>query len=126
MRNSDYRRTVKSLLLMKRFLGLVEMTFGLVNASCSLPEWQAVKMTFFALCWVPQILQAQSTGLPRQPCNNIRRLTKTRDMSKFAHSCKNCEKLEKSQILLTMENSSVGAVRRGPNKELRKIASNII
>ena len=29
-------------------LGLVEMTFGLVNASLSLPEWQAVKMTFFA------------------------------------------------------------------------------
>ena len=25
------------------------MTFGLVNASFSLPEWQAVKMTFFAL-----------------------------------------------------------------------------
>ena len=26
------------------------MTFGLVNASFSLPEWQAVKMTFFAPC----------------------------------------------------------------------------
>ena len=26
------------------------MTFGPVNASFSLPEWQAVKMTFFALC----------------------------------------------------------------------------
>ena len=26
------------------------MTFGLVNASFSLPEWQAVKMTFFAHC----------------------------------------------------------------------------
>ena len=34
--------------LMKTFLGLVEMTSGLVNASFSLPEWQAVKMTFFA------------------------------------------------------------------------------
>ena len=86
MRNSDYRRTVKSLLLMKRFLGLVEMTFGLVNASCSLPEWQAVKMTFFALCWVPQILQAQSTGLPRQPCNNIRRLTKTTEICPSSHT----------------------------------------
>ena len=30
------------------FLGLVEMTFGLVHASYSLPEWQAVKLTFFA------------------------------------------------------------------------------
>ena len=27
-------------------LGLVEMLFGLVNVSSSLPEWQAVKMTF--------------------------------------------------------------------------------
>ena len=31
-------------------LGLVEMTFGLVYASFSLPEWQALKMTFFAPC----------------------------------------------------------------------------
>ena len=30
------------------FLGLVEMTFGLVHASFSLPEWQASKTTFFA------------------------------------------------------------------------------
>ena len=42
--------TVKSILLIKKFGGLVEMTFGLVNASFSLPEWQAVKMTFFAPC----------------------------------------------------------------------------
>ena len=28
--------------------GLVEMIFGLVNVSFSLPEWQAIKMTFFA------------------------------------------------------------------------------
>ena len=48
LRNSNYRRTVKSTLLIKKFLGLVEMTFGLVYASLSLPEWQAVKTTFFA------------------------------------------------------------------------------
>ena len=37
-------------LLIKTFLGLVEMMFGLVNVSFefSLPVWQAVKMTFFA------------------------------------------------------------------------------
>ena len=29
---------------------LVEMMFRLVNASFSLPKWQAVKMTFFAPC----------------------------------------------------------------------------
>ena len=36
----------------QNFLGLVEMAFGLASASLSLPEWQAVKMTFFALCFV--------------------------------------------------------------------------
>ena len=30
------------------FVAIVEMTFGLVHASSSLPEWQALKMTFFA------------------------------------------------------------------------------
>ena len=35
-------------LLIKTFLGLVEMMFGPVNVSFSLPKWQAVKMTFFA------------------------------------------------------------------------------
>ena len=42
------RRTVKSILQVKKFLGLVEMMSGLVNASSSLPKWQAVKMIFFA------------------------------------------------------------------------------
>ena len=37
-------------LLVKTFLGLVEIIFGLVNVSFSLPEWPAVKMTFFAPC----------------------------------------------------------------------------
>ena len=37
-------------LLIKMRLGLVEMMFGLVNVSFSLPEWQAVKVTFFAPC----------------------------------------------------------------------------
>ena len=41
---------MKSILLVKNFLGLVEMTSGLVNASFSLPEWQAVKMILFAPC----------------------------------------------------------------------------
>ena len=39
---------MKSIVLIKKFEGLAEMTFGLVNASFTLPEWQAVKMTFFA------------------------------------------------------------------------------
>ena len=37
-------------LLIETFFGLVEMIFGLVNVTFSLPEWQAVKMTFFAPC----------------------------------------------------------------------------
>ena len=44
---------MKSILLVKKLLGLVEMTFGLVNASFSLPEWQAVKMVFF--CTLPTL-----------------------------------------------------------------------
>ena len=32
----------------QKAFGLVEMTFGLVNTSFSLSEWQAVKMLFFA------------------------------------------------------------------------------
>ena len=35
--------------------GLVEMTSGLVNASFSLSEWQAVKMIFFAPCELPSV-----------------------------------------------------------------------
>ena len=34
----------------KVFGATVKMTFGLVNSSFSLPEWQAVKMIFFAPC----------------------------------------------------------------------------
>ena len=41
---------MKSILLVKKLLGLVEMTSGLVNASFSLPEWQALKMIFFEPC----------------------------------------------------------------------------
>ena len=45
--NSNYRRTVTN--AHQNFVfRLVEMTFGLVHASYSLPKWQAVKLTFFA------------------------------------------------------------------------------
>ena len=40
---------MNSILLVKKFLELAEMMSGLVNASFSLPEWQVVKMFFFAL-----------------------------------------------------------------------------
>ena len=46
---------MKSILLDKKLLGLVEMMSGLVNASFSLPEWQAVKMIFFAP-WMCEVL----------------------------------------------------------------------
>ena len=39
---------MKSILLVKKLLGLAEMKSGLVNASVSLPEWQAIKIIFFA------------------------------------------------------------------------------
>ena len=34
----------------KKVLGLVEVSSGLVHARYSLPEWQAVKLTFFGPC----------------------------------------------------------------------------
>ena len=40
--------TVKSILLLKTLLALVEIMAGLVNVSFSLPVWQALKMIFFA------------------------------------------------------------------------------
>ena len=48
--HSNNRRTIQSILLVKKCLGLVEMTYGLVNANFSFPEWQAGKMIFFAPC----------------------------------------------------------------------------
>ena len=51
LRNSTYRTS-------KTLGGLVEMTFGLVNASFTLPKLQAVKMTFFAHC--PQLAYMHS------------------------------------------------------------------
>ena len=38
LRNSNNRRTVKSILLIKKLLGLVEMMPGLVNASSACPN----------------------------------------------------------------------------------------
>ena len=44
--NSNYRRVIINL-AHQIFFGQVEMTIGLVNVSYNLPEWQAVKLTFF-------------------------------------------------------------------------------
>ena len=50
LRKFEKQKNVKSILLVKKSWGLVEMTSGPVNASLSLPEWQAVKMIFYAPC----------------------------------------------------------------------------
>ena len=50
LRNLNNRRTVRSILLFQKLLGLVEIMPGLVNVGFSLPKWQAVKMIFFAPC----------------------------------------------------------------------------
>ena len=54
---------MKSILPVKKLFGLVEITFGLVNASFSLPEGQAVKMIFLALC-TPKKQVAQNSRKP--------------------------------------------------------------
>ena len=41
----------------------VEMTFGEAHASYSIPEWQAVKLTFFAPWWVSTLMKFISLGL---------------------------------------------------------------
>ena len=40
------------------------MTFGLVHASYSLPEWQTVELTFFAPCVKGLRLQAKFLPVP--------------------------------------------------------------
>ena len=44
LRNLNYRTTAKSILLIKMFLGLVEMTFVLINASFSLRDAERGKL----------------------------------------------------------------------------------
>ena len=63
--NLKNRKTVKIILLVKKRLGLAEMMSGLVNASFSLPEWQAVKMIFFAPCKV------KISGKVPHDCQNL-------------------------------------------------------
>ena len=55
LRNSNNGRTVKSILLVKNFLRLAEITSGLVTASFSVPEWQAVKVIFFAPWYISKV-----------------------------------------------------------------------
>ena len=47
---SKLRMNCEINLFIKTFLGLVEMMFRLLNVSFNLPEWQVVKVTFFAPC----------------------------------------------------------------------------
>ena len=54
------------------FLGLLEMTFGLVYASFSLPKLQALKMTFYA------------------PCRSTKRTMKFNLLRKFCEPCSQC------------------------------------
>ena len=46
---------IRIMLLIKKFWGLVEMMFGLVNANFILPDWQAVKNNDF-LCTLNLVL----------------------------------------------------------------------
>ena len=59
-------------LRIKTFLGLAEMMFGLVNVSFSLPQWQAVKVTFFASC-----------RKKVRVIGNLKQITGNKEMSKW-------------------------------------------
>ena len=77
---------MKSILLVKKFLELVEMMSGLVNASFSLPEWQAVKMIFFAPCSTKAI--PYSVSLRNEHRNSILMMRQYPDLgSAFDWSC---------------------------------------
>ena len=52
---------MKPILLVKKLLGLVEMKSGLVNASFSLPEWQAVNEF---LCTPERIEKIEDLNFP--------------------------------------------------------------
>ena len=82
LRNSNYRTTVKLILLIKRFLGIVEMAFGLVNASFSLPKWQAVKLTFFAPC--QKVMRSIIVIYQAEPSSLARRKTTTTTTTKVS------------------------------------------
>ena len=55
---------MKSILLVKKRLGLVEMTSGLVNASFSLPETASCKNDF--LCTLGLLLNEKNSTLTMQ------------------------------------------------------------
>ena len=57
---------MKSILLVKKVLGLVEMTSGLVNASFSLPQWQAIKMIFFASCFRGYLIKIKLINIEKK------------------------------------------------------------
>ena len=57
---------MKSILLVKKVWGLVEMTPGLVNASFSMPEWQAVKMIFFASCFRGYLIKIKIINIEKK------------------------------------------------------------
>ena len=49
--NSNYRRTVRSILLIKKFLGLIKITFGIVHALVESDICQTYVGAIFLLCW---------------------------------------------------------------------------
>ena len=67
------QKNCESILLIKVFLGLVEKTFGLVYASFSLPDRQALKMTFFTSCFLKfySLLALFKGGMVKPVCKKV-------------------------------------------------------
>ena len=61
------------------------MTFREVHANYSIRKWQAVKLTFFAPCWVGKLMKLISLGLPFlfQQENKKQSRKLSREMSKW-------------------------------------------
>ena len=76
---------MKLILVIKKLLGLVEMTTGLVNASFRLPKRQAVKMIFFAPCTRYSSVEWRShEGRGQQPKKKKQRLLTHLEQMKYA------------------------------------------
>ena len=61
-KNCNQSRSLKRI----KIGGLVKVTLGVVHSSYSLPDWQAVKLTFFAPCGGALSYMAQTGGCRKQ------------------------------------------------------------
>ena len=105
---------MKSVLLIIKFGGLVEMPFGLVNASFSLPEWQPVKI----LSLYPEhlnrsinILNHHAEKIGQKSCTQNKNLNQRAQRHSNQHSVS----LETNEYQLSLKKSCVQLLLKESN-----------